>query len=184
MHGRVEKSPPIKRLTASEANRMLQDWHYLGRVRGIIAAFGHAEGCCVFTNLRSRLLERSLSNEHPIELARMVGAPGHRWAMTSLMAQSLREIRRLGYTFVVTYADPWNGNTGTVYLAGNWIPSEETLADTVYLIDGKRVSRRSLYDKHGTQSKTIMRSIYGNRIQFERAPPKRRFIIYLRHSTT
>jgi len=171
-------------ITAKDANTMLNAWHYLGEVRGILFAVGHAEGCCVFTNCRSRIYE----SKHPgvVELARMVGMPNHKWAMTSLMAQGVRECRARGYSEIITYADPWNNNTGKVYLAAGWERIGETTADTVYLLDGERIARRTLYNRHGTQSKLKMKEIYGERLRFELAPPKpifRKLLISSREST-
>lgn len=171
-----QKNPSLQKtlwcrlLTAEEANGMLEKWHYLGEVRGILFAVGHEEGCCVFTNCRSRIYEK----KHPgvVELSRMVGMPDHKWAMSSLMAQAVKECKRRGYSEVITYADPWNGNTGKVYLAAGWESAGATGADTVYMLDGERIARRTLYDRHGTQSKVKMKEIYGERLQFEEAPPK------------
>lgn len=167
------KTPECHILNSNHANAMLDKWHYLGSVKGIVFAVGHHEGCCVFTNCRSRIYEKN----HPgvIELSRMVGMPDHRWTMTSLMAQAVRECRRRGYKEIITYADPWNKNTGTVYKAAGWEFVGETTKDTVYILDGKRISRRALYDRHGTQSKQHMKNIYGNRLRFEDAPPKKIF---------
>ena len=161
-------------LTAQESNEMLEKWHYLGKVQGILFSIGHEEGCCVFTNCRSRIYEK----KHPgvVELSRMVGMPDHKWAMSSLMAQAVRECRKLGYTSIITYADPWNHNTGKVYLAAGWTPAGATGQDMVYVLDGKRIARRTLYDRHGTQSRAKMTEIYGDRLRFEIAPPKPIFI--------
>lgn len=172
----LSKTPFCRLLTAEESNAQLEQWHYLGAVIGIIFSVGHDEGCCAFTNCRSREYEK----KHPgvIELARMVGKPGHQWSMTSLMAQAVRECRRRKYSEIITYADPWNhntagdANTGAVYLAAGWQRVGTTGADTVYLLDGGRLARRTFYDRHGTQSRSKMKEIYGDRIRFEIAPPK------------
>ena len=166
----LQKTPQCRALSAPEANAMLAQWHYLGPVRGIRFAVGHDEGCCVFTNCRSRVYEA----KHPgvIELARMVGAPDHQWAMSSLMAQAARECRRQGFREIRTYADPWNGNTGQVYRAAGWEHVGCSQSDTVYILDGRRVARRTFYDRHGTQSRPQMAAIYGDRLRFEIAPPK------------
>ena len=176
----LQKTPTCRDLSVKEANEMLTRWHYLGPVRGIKFAVGHEEGCCVFTNCRSRVYEA----KHPgmIELSRMVGSPGHSWAMSSLMAQAVRECDRRGYTEIITYADPWNGNTGKVYLSAGWSPAGTSQGDTVYILDGKRIARRTLYDRHGTQSKMEMKLIYGDRLRFEEAPPKPIFIRKLKMS--
>lgn len=163
------KSPICRILTEQEANVLLAKWHYLGPVRGQIISVGHDEGCCVFTNCRSRILGKTAGI---IELTRMVGAPNHKWAMTSLMAYAAKVVRKNGYTSIVTYADPWAGHTGKVYLAAGYRLIGTTSKDTVYLLDGKRVARRTLYDRHGTQSKAKMIAIYGDRLTFEVAPPK------------
>jgi len=106
----------------------------------------------------------------------MVGMPNHAWAMSSLMAQSVRECRKRGYKEIITYADPWNGNTGKVYLAAGWLPSGTTSKDIVYMLDGERIARRTLYDRHGTQSRAKMKEMYGDRLRFEVAPPKPIFV--------
>ena len=166
----LQKTLWCKLLSSKESNDMLNKWHYLGEVRGIIFSVGHDEGCCVFTNCRSRIYEEK--NLGTIELARMVGMPNHKWAMSSLMAQAVRECRKRNYKQIITYADPWNNNTGAVYLAAGWEKIGTSQQDTVYLLDEKRIARRTLYDRHGTQSKSKMKEIYGDRLVFEVAPPK------------
>jgi hypothetical protein len=170
----LQKTPRCRLLTAEESNKMLDQWHYLGNVLGIVFSVGHDEGCCVFTNCRSRNYEK----KHPgvIELSRMVGMPNHKWAMSSLMSQAVRECRQRGYKEIITYADPWNNNTGKVYLAAGWKQIGATGKDTVYMLDGERIARRTLYDRHGTQSRSKMKEIYGDRLQFQIAPPKPIFI--------
>jgi hypothetical protein len=173
----LQKTPWCRLLTSNESNQMLEKWHYLGKVHGILFSIGHDEGCCVFTNCRSRIYEK----KHPgvIELSRMVGMPNHIWAMSSLMSQAVKECKKRGYKEIITYADPWNNNTGKVYLAAGWTPSGQTNSDTVYILDGNRISRRTLYDRHGTQSKIKMKEIYGDRLLFEIAPPKPIFTKHL-----
>jgi hypothetical protein len=166
----LQKTPFCRLLTAKEANIMLDQWHYLGAVTGILFSVGHDEGCCVFTNCRSRIYEKKHTGV--VELARMVGMPDHKWAMSSLMAQAARECKRRGYTEIITYADPWNHNTGKVYLSAGWTRIGETAQDMVYMLDGERISRRTMYDRHGTQSRAVVKKIYGDRLKFEIAPPK------------
>lgn len=172
----LQKTPWVRLLTSNEANIMLKQWHYLGEVKGILFSVGHAEGCCVFTNCRSRLYEGKYPGA--IELARMVGKPGHKWAMSSLMSQALREVKIRGYKFCVTYADPFAGHNGMVYLAASW--RDDGVVDKdghpLFFIDGKRISPRTLYDRHGTQGIQEMKKIYGERLVLYPKPLKRRFI--------
>jgi hypothetical protein len=116
---------------------------------------------------------------HMIELSRMVGAPGHTWAMTSLMAESLAEAKRRAYDVAVTYADPIQGHSGTVYKAGNWLAYGLSSREKVWTLDGKRISRKGMYGKHGTQSESIIAGIYGDRLRITPGYPKPRFLMGL-----
>lgn len=108
-------SPPIKDLSYREANNMLDKWHYLGGVRGILYAYGHSEGCLVFANCRSRVYEQNMKSRglKIIELARMVGKDNHIWSMSSLTSLTIKQIKKLNkYDLVVTYSDPFAGHEG------------------------------------------------------------------------
>lgn len=173
------KSPPIRLLDKNYTNQMLDNWHYLGNVRCILFAYGHEEGCCVFTNCRSRNYEKKLKerNINVIELTRMVGKDGHKWSMTSLMSQCEKEIKKLNkYDLIVTYSDPFAGHTGATYKAANWLFDGYSAKEDIYLIDGKRTARRTLYDRHGTQSIPKMKEIYGYRLEIKEGTKKNRFI--------
>lgn len=177
----LEKSPTIKRLLPHEANKMLEAWHYLGEVKGIIHAYGHEEGCCVFTNCRSRIYEEKLKEKtiRVIELARMVGKDGHKWSMSSLMSQCVKEIKKLNtYDLIVTYSDPFAGHDGMTYKAAGWSLDciIEPDGHPLFFIDGNRISPRTLYDKHGTQSVPKIKEIYGCRLELKAKPLKKRFI--------
>ena len=174
------KSPEIQKLPGSIANKLLIRWHYLGSVRGVLFALGHQEGCCVFTNCRSRIYE----SKHPggIELARMVGCPGHIWAMSSLMSRCLKWVKiNTKYRLIVTYADPFAGHDGMVYKAANWTFDGIIGRDghPLFFIDGKRVSPRVLYDRHGTQAVGKMKDFYGKRLELKPKPLKKRFVMQL-----
>lgn len=175
----LQSSPPIRLLTIQETNKMLNDWHYLGAVKCVICSFGHEEGCCVFTNCRSRMYEQKMleKNIKIIELGRMVGKDGHKWSMSSLMSLCVREIKKLNkYDLIVTYSDPFAGHDGMTYRAAGWLFDGYSTKEDVYLIDGKRIARRTLYDRHGTQSISKMKEIYGNKLEIKEGKEKQRFI--------
>jgi len=90
------KTPPVIELDKKVANTMLNNWHYLGEVKGILFAYGHDEGCLVFTNCRSRIYEENYKKKNlkVIELARMVGKDNHKWSMSSLTAEVIKEIKK------------------------------------------------------------------------------------------
>ena len=174
------KTPPVIELDKKVANTMLNNWHYLGEVKGILFAYGHDEGCLVFTNCRSRIYEENYKKKNlkVIELARMVGKDNHKWSMSSLTAEVIKEIKKkYNYDLIVTYSDPFAGHDGMVYKASGWLFDGYSTKEDVYLIDGKRIARRTLYDRHGTQSVPKMKEIYGSRLEIKDVTePKKRFI--------
>ena len=175
------KSPPVSKIDGEIANNMLFCWHYLGRVRGIICAYGHEEGCLVFTNLRSRVMEGKLRSEEiiPIELARMVGKPDHLWSMSSLMSKAIGILKsRREYDVIVTYADPLAGHDGMVYRAANWTQAGWSVKDghPVFIIDGRSVSPRTLYSRIGTSSIQAVKEYYGDRVKIVKKDRKGRFV--------
>lgn len=175
------KTPPVIELDKKVANTMLNNWHYLGEVRGILFAYGHEEGCLVFTNCRSRIYEEKYKKKNlkVIELARMVGKENHKWSMSSLTAEVIKEIKKkYNYDLIVTYSDPYAGHDGMVYKASGWLFDGIIKKDghPLFFIDGKRVSPRTLYDRHGTQAVGKMKEIYGNRLELKEKPLKKRFI--------
>ena len=184
----LEKSPPIKLLDKNFANQMLDNWHYLGNVKGILFAYGHEEGCLVFTNCRSRVYEEKMKEKgiKAVELARMVGKDGHKWSMSSLTAQVIKEIKqKYKYDIIVTYSDPFAGHDGMVYSASGWIFDGMICKDghPIFFIDGEMISPRTLYDRHGTQSVPKMKEIYGNRLELKAKPLKKRFIKIINKKT-
>jgi hypothetical protein len=164
------------------ANRLLSKYHYLGPVRSATAIFGHAEGVTVWGVLRSRALHSSLrlADFSPVELIRMVGVPGHRWAMSSLMAVSLRFLRSRFDCFI-TYADRQAGHTGKVYLAANWkaFPEDAQPDGYVWRLDGAIVSRKRFFSELGTSQISQVKKKYGYRLSLEPDVPKRRFFYLL-----
>lgn len=182
------KSPPISRLDKEQTKELLSRWHYLGNVKGVVVAYGHDEGCLVFTNCRSRVYEQKFLEKgiRVIELARMVGVDGHKWSMSSLTSLALRQLNKdYSYDLVVTYSDPFAGHNGMTYRASGWKDDGVIMPDghPLIFIDEKQVSPRSLYDKHGTQSIPRMKEIYGDRITTKEKPLKHRFIKILNKQT-
>lgn len=179
-HGRVRKSPPVRLLSKPEWTKMLDEWHYLGsKCAGGAIAYGHDEGCCVFAYPRSNGVTKWFPGLKVTELARMVGKPNHDWAMSSLMAASLCEMRKRGYDVVITYADPLAGHDGAVYRASNWTPLGLSSTEPVWHLDGVRVSRKNMYNIHGHCKPTVFREMFGDRFQVSKGVPKPRFLMGL-----
>lgn len=61
-----------------------------------------------------------------------------------LLARSTRLIRRSGaWDCLVTYADEWQGHTGTMYRAAGWEYVGRTKPERVYVLDGRMIARKA-----------------------------------------
>jgi len=160
---------------------MLEKWHYLGRCPAIIFAVGHEDGCCVFSTPRSRVMQEKYKPLKLIELVRMVGSPGHKFAMSSLMAVAAREAKKRGYDVIVTYSDPYAGHTGQVYRAAGYEDDGPIGKDghPLIFLDGKLVAPKTFYGRHGTQSIPKLKEIYGSRLETKSKPLKNRIMKWL-----
>jgi hypothetical protein len=64
-------------------------------------------------------------------------------AATFLLARSMRLIDRLRWPCLVTYADEWQGHTGTIYRACNWHYVGLTNPEATFVLDGRMVARKA-----------------------------------------
>lgn len=79
-----------------------------------------------------------------LSLSRLVIAPGvSKNACTFLLGRSMKLIDRHRWPCLVTYADEWQGHTGTIYKAANWAYIGRTKPEATYTIDGRMVSRKA-----------------------------------------
>ena len=160
-------------LTAQESNEMLEKWHYSREVQGILFSVGHDEGCCVFTNCRSRVYEKKhlgVVERREWSACRTTigdvfinGAGGARMPEARLyihyyLCRSLEQQHRKGLPC---------GRMGAAGATGQ---------DMVYMLDGERVGVVPFMTVTGRSRETKMKEIYGDRLQFEIAPPKPIFI--------
>ena len=177
----LTKTPVVRELTPREANSMLEKWHYLGKCPAIIFAVGHEEGCCVFSTPRSRIMQQKYKPSKLIELVRMVGKPGHTFAMTSLMSVAAKFAKNKGWDVIVTYSDPYAGHTGNVYRAAGYEDVGLVCKDghPLIFLDGKLTAPKTFYGRHGTQSIPKLKEIYGDRLLTQPKPLKSKFIKWL-----
>jgi len=64
-------------------------------------------------------------------------------ACSFLLANSMKAIDRKRWPCLVTYADEWQGHTGTIYRATNWTEQKATTAEPTFVIDGRMVARKA-----------------------------------------
>ena len=77
-------------------------------------------------------------------LSRLVIVPGVPLnACSFLLARSVKMIDRERWPCLVTYADEWQGHTGTIYRAANWSYMGLTKPETVFVVNGRMTSRKA-----------------------------------------
>jgi hypothetical protein len=176
------KCDTIQKLTIIETNEMLNSWHYLGQLKNFTVSYGNENGCCVYGVPRSRILKTNCPYKI-IELVRMVGRPNHNFAMSSLMSNSIKLLKKEfpDYEVIITYSDPKAGHNGNTYRAANWIDLGQISKDghpLIYL-DNKPQHPRTQYSRYGTSSIKILKEKFGNRLQIENKPLKNKFIFWI-----
>lgn len=77
-------------------------------------------------------------------LSRLVIEPGiPKNACTFLLSRSRRLIDRSRWPCLVTYADEWQGHTGAIYKADNWLYVGKTKPQRTYQINGRLIARKA-----------------------------------------
>lgn len=173
--------PECKVIPLSQANAMLNQWHYLGGLRSATLCLGFEGGCTVWGVMRSRAWYKSLIDQgfKPLELIRMVGEPRHTWATSSLLAESNKLVfAQTDTDCLITYADPLQNHTGAVYRAANWkeLPERAQPDGYTWKLDGKTVSRKRFYAEFGSSAFEKVQAVYGDRIIRIPDIPKSRFV--------
>ena len=90
----------------------------------------------------------NLSSGECIELIR-VALNGKQSITSKAVSISLKLINKYAplVKLVVSFADPEQGHSGTIYQATNWIYTGKTIAATEYILEGKRIHGRTFRAK-------------------------------------
>lgn len=79
-----------------------------------------------------------------LSLSRLVIVPGTPLnACTFLLSRSVKMIDRVKWPCLLTYADSWQGHTGTIYKAGNWQYMGMTKPEPVFVKGERMVARKA-----------------------------------------
>lgn len=79
-----------------------------------------------------------------LSLSRLAVSPAcPKNAATFLLANSMKLIDRSKWPCFVTYADEWQGHTGTIYRASNWDYAGRTKPQRIYVKDGRMIARKA-----------------------------------------
>lgn len=145
---------------------------YFNNYLGGVLVFGHTTGSDIafskmFPKSKVITLQRGV-NLHwtPKNSASYFIARACRW---------LRE--NTDYHIVTATADEEAGEIGTIYQALNWIyVGRLTHGHPVFVIDGKEIHPKTLYDRHGTSSVSVIEFIYGDRLEVRERKFKHRYV--------
>lgn len=92
-----------------------------------------------------------LNHDEICELSR-VALTDHNNTVSKILKYSLRLLHKTNpdLKLVVSYADPYHKHIGTIYQASNWIYEGKKRNSYQYLINGKLVHGKTVYDLYGT----------------------------------
>lgn len=92
-----------------------------------------------------------------IELRRLVVEPGHHdFVLSRFLAATLRQLRDMGVSAVLSWADPEAGHHGGIYQATNWIftaPDSWNWNSSFVTETGEIIGHRTAFKMFGTSSK-------------------------------
>jgi len=79
-----------------------------------------------------------------LSLSRLVVSPDvPKNAASFLIRHSMRLIDRTRWPVLVTYADEWQGHSGTIYKAAGWTECGKSKTERRYILNGRMVSRKA-----------------------------------------
>ena len=112
--------------------------------------------CVIYSNPVNRFYSPNV-----IELIRLVRYDDFKAPLSSFVSWSLRQLKRHGYPYVVSYADNDEGHHGGIYQACSFM--YVGLRDSGHVgyktPDGKFIHRRSMFAKYGTSSTEKIKDI-------------------------
>lgn len=145
--------------TAKAARYACENWHYACRYPAAknvkIGAWedGSFIGVVMFTAGSAGVgqLHKSLGlGPHAVCELQRVALREHRAEVTRIVSIALRMLKQQspGLEMVISYADPAQGHTGAIYVAGNWHRFGKSSADKAYeYADGRVIHSRSVDER-------------------------------------
>lgn len=144
----------VKNCSYEAAKYAVMNWHYSKSMpSGKLVKFGVWEnekfvGSVIYGRGTNRHIgsEYQLDQYEVCELVR-VALASHEAPVSQIVAQTLKLLKESneGLRLVVSYADPEQGHTGTIYKAGNWIYVGAPPSMPYFIINGKKTHSRTAY---------------------------------------
>jgi hypothetical protein len=148
--------------------------HYFDGVLGGVALMGHTTGS-------DKAFTKMFPDKKVIVLQRGV----HMWwtpknAASWFTSKVCLMLRKKGYDIVTATSDEEAGEVGTIYQALNWAyVGAPAHGHPVFLVDGKPVHPKTLYDRYGTSGVGKIKAILGDRVQIQKRLFKKRYMYAL-----
>lgn len=151
----------------AEAGQLVKRFHYSRRVPANVVMVGslHRDGglfggdgemvaACFFSIPPTRW------SEPVIELSRLVRDESVATPLTSLIAQTCREMKRQGHALLVSFADWTQGHHGGIYQASSWnFHGKRDDRQDGLMVNGAFVPGRSANSLWGTRSPEKLRAL-------------------------
>lgn len=176
----------VKKIASREANLLLDFGHYLGSSpKAANICYGlfldsSLIGCCVFGKGANQHLSSGAGGE-ALELVRLYTVD---WApknsLSFFMARVIKLFKRehTDIKYLVSFADPNVGHSGTVYKACNWIYTGQIKKDYKYLLsNGSLVHKSKFRCKDGKTEKELAKEAGAIKVHQK---GKHRFVLALK----
>lgn len=142
----------VESIPTSDANRMYETHHYLGKCTGPYSYGAFVDGKLVAAVTYARPHRQNIGPRGYLELVRLVSLDSHGNVLTRLLSGSLKALRSMGVAGVFTYSDPTPYNkrshSGAVYKAANFKYTGLTQSSYAYVgPDGKIMNKKSVYNR-------------------------------------
>ena len=167
----------VKRISLQDANKMMDEHHYLGSCRAASkeTCFGAFEnGLLVAAAIYAIPHAPKIPNTYR-DLRRLVASKNMIGTLSSFLSKTLRELYLDGWDAAITWADQAAGHHGGIYQATNWVyvePKSYNWNSSYRLPDGSVRDHRSIFKEFGTTSKKKMKEL---RPEWEPFLPKMKF---------
>ena len=148
---------------------------YFKNLVGGVLLFGHTTGS-------DKAFTKMFKNEKVLQLQRGVNfwwTPKN--SASYFISKACRWLKdNTDYNIITATCDEEAGEVGTIYQALNWsYIGAPKHGHPVFLVDGKSIHPKTLYDRHGTSAVGKIKEIYGERVEIVKRTFKHRYAIRL-----
>jgi len=151
----------------AEASRLVLKHHYSGRLAAAVICVGTAHEAGGLFGDAGRCVGAIMFSHPParwsvpvVELIRAVKVPDVVFPLSSLIAWTVRQLKKQSHHLAVSYADRSHNHHGGLYQACGWKYGgmRDPKVDG-YWVEGQFVPGRMCVDRYGTQSPTLLKEL-------------------------